>query len=132
MTEDEREVFKRDNDALDARPEVGSRKMKRVLVAGTDAFVEALVTVHEGNFRFRTSQGNGLTGNIVLREYLGCEIVWDWLGRQRSSSRMDYEGTVQTGETVFVSTNACKWPCSNLGICPPERSTPASMFCSIA
>jgi hypothetical protein len=51
--------------------------MQRVLVAGTDAFVEGWVTVQEGNYRFRTSQANGLTVKIVLREYLGCEIVWD-------------------------------------------------------
>jgi hypothetical protein len=77
MTEDEREAFERDDDALDVWPEVGSRAMQRVLVAGTDAFVEGWVTVQEGNYRFRTSQANGLTVKIVLREYLGCEIVWD-------------------------------------------------------
>lgn len=38
----------------------------------------------------------------------------------------------QTGDTVFVSTNACKCSYSSFGICPPVRSTPASMFCSIA
>lgn len=77
MTEDEREAFERDDDVLDVWPEVGSRAMQRVLVAGTDAFVEGWVTVQEGNYRFRTSQANGLTVKIVLREYLGCEIIWD-------------------------------------------------------
>ena len=57
--------------------EVGSRVMQRVLVAGTDVFDEKWLIVQEGNYRFRTSQANGLTVKIVLREYLGCEIVWD-------------------------------------------------------
>ena len=77
MTEDEREAFECDDDALDVWPEVGSRAMQRVFVAGTDAFVEGWVTVQEGNYRFHTSQANGLTVKIVLREYLGCEIIWD-------------------------------------------------------
>ena len=51
--------------------------MQRVLVAGTDAFDEGWLVVQEGNYRFRTSQANGLTVKIVLREYLGCEVVWD-------------------------------------------------------
>lgn len=77
MTEDERAVYENDDDALDVWPEVGSRAMQRVLVAGTDAFVEGWLAVQEGNYRFRISQTNGLTVKIVLREYLGCEIVWD-------------------------------------------------------
>ena len=77
MTEDEREAFERDDDAFGIWPEVGSRALQRVLVAGTDAFAGGWVTVQEGNYRFRTSQGNGLTVKIVLREYLGCEIVWN-------------------------------------------------------
>ena len=77
MTEDEREAFECDGNALDVWPEVGSRAMQRMLVTGTDAFVEGWVTVQEGNYRFRTSQANGLTVKIVLREYLGCEIIWD-------------------------------------------------------
>ena len=51
--------------------------MQRVLVAGTDVFDEKWLIVQEGNYRFRTSQANGLTVKIVLREYLGCEVIWD-------------------------------------------------------
>ena len=39
---------------------------------------------------------------------------------------------VQTDDTVFVPTNACKWSSNTLGIWPPAISTPASMFFSIA
>jgi len=77
MSEDEREAFERDDNAFDVWPEVGSRAMQRVLVTGTDAFVEGWLTAQEGNYRFRTSQANGLTVKIVLREYLSCEVVWD-------------------------------------------------------
>jgi hypothetical protein len=77
MTDDERATFERDDEGFDVWPEVGSRAMQRVLVAGTDAFDEGWLVVQEGNYRFRTSQANGPTVKIVLREYLGCEVVWD-------------------------------------------------------
>ena len=76
MTEDERAAFETDDDGLDIWPEVGSRAMQRVLVAGSDVFDEGWLIVQEGNYRFRTSQANGLIVKIVLREYLGCEVVW--------------------------------------------------------
>ena len=38
----------------------------------------------------------------------------------------------QVGETVFVSTKDRKWSSSSLGMRPPEMSTPASMFFSMA
>jgi hypothetical protein len=77
MTEDEREAFEQDDNALGIWPEVGSRALQRMIVAETDALAERWVTVQDGNYRFRTSQGNGLTVKIVLREYLGCKIVWN-------------------------------------------------------
>ena len=51
--------------------------MQRVLVAGTDTFNGGWLTVQEGNYRFCVSQTNGMAVKIVLREYLGCEVVWD-------------------------------------------------------
>jgi len=77
MTNDERAAFERGGDGLDVWPEVGSRAMQKVLVAGTDAFDEGWLVVQEGNYRLHTSQANGLTVKLVLREYLGCEVVWD-------------------------------------------------------
>lgn len=56
MTEDERESFERDDDAFGIWPEVGSRAMQRVLVAGTDAFVKGWVTVQEGNYLLNHDQ----------------------------------------------------------------------------
>ena len=67
MTEEERETFERDDGAFGIWPEVGSRAMQRVLVAGTDAYVEQWLAVQNGNYRFCTSQTNGLTVKFVLR-----------------------------------------------------------------
>jgi hypothetical protein len=77
MTENERAVFESDDDAFGIWPEVGSRAMQRLLLWDADTFTEGWLAVQEGNYRFRTSQANGLTVKIVLREYLGCEVVWD-------------------------------------------------------
>lgn len=57
-------------------PEVGSRAMQRLLIAGSDVFQEGWLVVQDGNYRFRVSQEAGLTVKIVLREYLACHIVW--------------------------------------------------------
>jgi hypothetical protein len=77
MTEDERGAFEHDDNEFGIWPEVGSRALQRMIVAETDTFAGGWVTVQDGNYRFRTSQGNELTVKIVLREYLGCEIVWN-------------------------------------------------------
>lgn len=45
MTVDEREACERDEDEFGIWPEVGSRAKQRVLVTGTDAFVEGCVVV---------------------------------------------------------------------------------------
>lgn len=78
MDEAERQAFKGSDEAgLAPWPEVGSRAMQRLLVVGADVFSEGWLVVQEGNYRFRISQEDGLTVNIVLREYLGCHIVWE-------------------------------------------------------
>lgn len=78
MDEAERQSFEGSDEAgLAPWPEVGSRAMQRLLVVGADVFSEGWLVVQEGNYRFRISQEDGLTVNIVLREYLGCHIVWE-------------------------------------------------------
>lgn len=77
MTEGERAAFDSQDEAAALWPEVGSRAMQRMLVSGENLFSEAWVVVQEGNYRFQINQSNGLSVKIVLREYLGCEIVWD-------------------------------------------------------
>lgn len=77
MSADERATFEGGDDVFDVWPEAGSRAMQRMLVAGANVFNEEWLEVQEGNYRFRVSQTSGLIVKIVLREYLGCEVVWD-------------------------------------------------------
>ena len=51
--------------------------MQRLLVVGSDVFSEGWLVVQENNYRFQVSQEDGLTVKIVIREYLGCHIVWE-------------------------------------------------------
>lgn len=57
-------------------PEVGSRALQRLLVVGSQVFREKWVEVQERHYRFRVSDGDGLTVKMVLREYLACQVVW--------------------------------------------------------
>ena len=59
-----------------ACPEVGSRAMSRILVQGSDVYDEGFLVVQEGRYRFRAMQENGVTIQMILREYLACEVVW--------------------------------------------------------
>jgi hypothetical protein len=76
MTDDEREAFEGQDGGLACWPEVGSRAMQRLLVFSKDVFKEGWIVVQDENYRFQTYQADGLVVKIVLREYLGCEIVW--------------------------------------------------------
>jgi hypothetical protein len=78
MTESERENFESSVSAVVGPwPEVGSRALQRLIVAGADVYAEGWVIVQEGNYRFRTSQEDGLTVQMVLREYLACQVGWE-------------------------------------------------------
>jgi hypothetical protein len=76
MTEEERATFESHDEEATLCPEVGSRAMQRMFVSDGNLFNEGCVIVQEGNYRFQINQSNGLSVKIVLREYLGCEIVW--------------------------------------------------------
>ena len=77
MEPHERERFERDDFAIDVLPEVGSRAMHRLLLAGPDVFTEGWLLVQEGRYRYRVSQSEGNRVRMVFREYLGCEVAWD-------------------------------------------------------
>ena len=76
MAADELSAFEYQNEASVLWPEVGSRAMQRLLISGTNLFTEGWIVVQEGNYRYQVHQDNQLTVKIVLREYLGCEIIW--------------------------------------------------------
>jgi hypothetical protein len=78
MTQAEREEYEGFGSGVVAPcPEVGSRALQRLLIAGADVYAEGWVVVQEGNYRFRTSQEDGLIVQMVLREYLACQVGWD-------------------------------------------------------
>jgi hypothetical protein len=77
MTRGEHAAFEGHEDSFAVWPEVGTRAMRRMLIVGTDTLAENWLIVQEGNYRYRTTQTNGLTVRIVIREYLGCEVVWE-------------------------------------------------------
>jgi hypothetical protein len=77
MHDGEREAFEgSDEEVLAGWPEVGSRAMQRLLVAGSDLFREGWIVIQDGNYRFRVSEEEGLTVKIVVREYVACHVVW--------------------------------------------------------
>lgn len=76
MSAEDRERFERDDRALDLWPEVGSRAMNRLLIAGPDVFTEGWLVVQDGRYRYRVTQFDGNRVRMVFREYLGCEVAW--------------------------------------------------------
>jgi hypothetical protein len=78
MSDDVREAFEGHTATRVAPwPEVGTRAMQRMLVLGSEVYAHGWVVVQEGNYRFRTSQECGLTVQMVLREYLACQVGWE-------------------------------------------------------
>jgi hypothetical protein len=79
MSASEVEDFEGELDAgpVAVSPEVGSRAMQRLLVAGPEVFEEGWLVVQDGRYRYRTSQYAGLRVRMVLREYLACEVTWE-------------------------------------------------------
>lgn len=76
MTNQERQTFERDDQLVDVWPEVGSRAMNRLLIAGPDVFSEGWLVVQDGRYRYRVTQFDGNRVRMVFREYLGCEVAW--------------------------------------------------------
>lgn len=58
-------------------PEVGSRAMQRLLVAGPDVSPSGWIEVQPGRYRFLASLGNGIEVRIVIHEYLACFVQWE-------------------------------------------------------
>jgi hypothetical protein len=78
LTAEEKLRFENESQVqFSACPEVGSRAMSRLLVQGADVYDEGFLVVQEGRYRFRAMQESGVTIQMVLREYLACEVVWN-------------------------------------------------------
>lgn len=79
MGEPEREQFEHGtNDAQGAAPwpEVGSRAMTRMLT-GDDLGSDGWIIVQPGMYRYRVDWASGFRVQIVIREYLAAEVVWE-------------------------------------------------------
>lgn len=61
-----------------AWPEVGSRAMQRILIAGTDALPSGWLNVQPGRYRYHVTQGVGTEVRIVIHEYLACFASWEY------------------------------------------------------
>lgn len=70
MTIEERERFETPP-ASAIWPEVGSRAMQRIVTGQSDWIV-----VQPRRYRYLTSVENGIIVQIVLSEFLGCEVSW--------------------------------------------------------
>lgn len=58
-------------------PEVGSRAMQRLL-EGYPGDRPGWVVVQEGRYRYMAGVEDGKVVRMVLSEYLGCKVVWDF------------------------------------------------------
>ncbi|MBV2147689.1 hypothetical protein KRZ98_05235 [Sphingobium sp. AS12] len=77
MNEGERETFEGWSGELAVWPELGSRAMNRLIIAGDDVYDEGWLVVQEARYRYRTSVENGLRIRFVIRDFLACEVAWD-------------------------------------------------------
>lgn len=58
-------------------PEVGSRAMQRLL-EGYPGDRPGWVVVQEGRYRYMAGVEDGRVVRMVLSEYLGCKVLWDY------------------------------------------------------
>jgi len=73
MTEQARQAFEYVADRPQVWPEVGSRAMSRLLVAGGEVFDAGWEDVQPGRYRYRVDEDRV---RIVIREYLAAEVRW--------------------------------------------------------
>lgn len=57
-------------------PEVGSRAMQRMVVAGDTVSRQGWIDVQEGQYRYLAVTEAAVMIRFVVSDYLGCEVVW--------------------------------------------------------
>jgi hypothetical protein len=77
MDDTQREAFE-NPEASSIWPEVGSRAMQRLLIAGKESYEGGWLTVQAGLYRYVALLSNGMDIRIVINEYLACHAVWDF------------------------------------------------------
>jgi hypothetical protein len=58
-------------------PEVGSRAMRRLIIAGKDVVDEGWIEVQSQQYRYFVVAEGAVLVRIVISEYLACEVIWD-------------------------------------------------------
>lgn len=76
LSTEQREYFE-NPEVSSVWPEVGSRAMQRLLVAGADVSSSGWIDVQPGRYRYHASIGNGIEVRIVIHEYLACLAQWE-------------------------------------------------------
>lgn len=59
-------------------PEVGSRAMQRLIVAGNDVTDEGWIEVQPGQYRYFVVAEGPVMVRFVVSDYLACEVIWDY------------------------------------------------------
>lgn len=57
-------------------PEVGSRAIQRLVVAGSDVLPSGWLDVQPSRYRLHAALANGVEIRIVIHEYLACFVLW--------------------------------------------------------
>lgn len=63
--------------AVSVWPEVGSRAMWHMVVAGNDVLGPQWVDVQPGQYRYLAAAQGEVMIRIVVGEYLACEVIWN-------------------------------------------------------
>ena len=92
MSSPERSAFETSREVgMQGWPEVGSRAFNRALLAfggqpHPDVGPDSWIVVQPGNYRYCVEFGGGCRVQIVLREYLAAEVVWNCFPDGRGQS----------------------------------------------
>lgn len=77
FTDEQRKDFENfDQESVDVWPEVGSRSMQRLLVAG-DTVYNDWIEVQPDRYRYAVSHLCGIEVRMVFSEYLTCRVRWE-------------------------------------------------------
>jgi hypothetical protein len=58
-------------------PEVGSRAMQRLIVAGNEATDDGWIEVQSRQYRYFVIAERAVIVRMAVSEYLACEVIWD-------------------------------------------------------
>ena len=76
MSEAQRTAFE-EPESANCWPEVGSRAMQRMLIAGNDVAPRGWIVAQPERYRYHASQVGGIEVRIVIHEYLACQVQWE-------------------------------------------------------